>query len=1763
MYSWRPSTPPLGAQRGSHGARAKERKAGPRFAEAVEEICRLDDEQLTAAALRPHQAEAQAQPEADTDTEDAAEAGDALAEQEAAEAAGGLEAADAELHSGEPGVAPAADADLPLPAQAGEEAAAEALPEAAVEEAQAADSDHDDDDDDEPLAKRFRSGGESKPAVPEVRVKRKYVRRKFKDAEKGPGATTDVVAGAGGQDGRRALGRKKDGAVVAAEQADGVQPVEEMEKKRPGRRRKAVPATSLPANVGGNGDPEHGAVVAPLPALESGSVGDGSVAELPRKRGRPRRAGASAAADAAAQPDSMQPAAAPVRVGTLKRRGRQRRKQEAETPAVDAEETTSDRVSDLPVGGEETYSSGPEDGAATVPYEEVCDAMAQDVAVKVEQRGGEDQPVQQEDCEQRPGRKPPRDRSGVGEKAEAKLPPVAQRKETVDGGAAWKEVPLTKPASKVQVKLLPKNGKKSDSSARAKPTTPAPDRKRGAAAEEGRKGPLSYRALLRPSPSEVAERLKRDSDGAKLGAQLLESPNDSAPPKSMMRSLLDAALAKQGQRAMPVGVTSPPPLTSPTQDLSNNLAAAGKAFKGPAAGVIKALESPPVSQSNLQQPSSASHAPPDEPARRRSRWGPPLACDQATVDNDDHTSAQMQKVPSTPPTHSTSAAGGVARATFEGMLDTLTRTKDSIGRVTRQALECGRLGIADQIMRSLERRLQNENNLYKRVDLFFLIDSITQISHKDKEAPSARTFLKLVEASLPRLLSLAAPIGPNASENRKQCLRVLTLWLERNTLPDAVLKHFIKEIEAHNAAAANELPRRVARAERALDDPLRELSGLGVDEYGSMAGMKLPEGLVLAKDDVDEDDEDGPKLASPAALLDIVKTDLSQAAGLDDLAANGAAGVEGPMENGSVPPPPPGQPSDPPPPPSSPPPPSPARLESSPRRGPAISIPSPLARSYSSEQLYTPSVAAAASPASLPLPPAGGPARPPLLLQPFPPPPLSSGFSGNGNGQQYSCPPFQHGQPPAPMPTPPPPAGPSQPLHHPWQPNPLQQQLSQPSAPQEKQHPWQRASAAQEAAASASHAGTRPSSESGHQGQPSTGSRPLSNGSAPTPGNPSAHHHPRPPMPPLPGMGHPVAPPPYPPPPPPPGPYLQQPMPGPPGFYSGPSFPPQLQGPYPPPPLPPLGGPPAPPPPGQHGYPHPPLLQQHWPVLPVRGGQQQQQHGPRGPRLPGPPMPPKQGATARPTAPMPVDCVLPGAIKQTAGAPCAKGQDFTAGYELIRMLKALPSASSTESQTCMPAKEWRDCPGSLWQGAGLFCVGRCRRYLCCCSRCRRRRCGWGALQPSEPAAGVARSGQRGACGRAAPAPAPPGVFASHYDEGRLTRIADPDPLWAALAARSMAAYDSIERASGLRFHHAPGSLRVTPFYGQPGDTLHKAYKEGLVNGAPVELITVSEHLEARFPYLRFSDNDAAVLETGGAGYINPRALVAAQLRLAAQAQADIARETVLSLERRAAGLVAVHTHEGSIYLARKVLVAADAWTNDVLRNSGFQLLDLRPQASCVLMAELGPSEASRLRSMPSLIYRLASHPFLHSVYACPPLTYPDGKTYLKIGGTVWDPIFRHSHADLATWFQSSGRQEEAVALREALLFLLPGLQVESFSSKPCVVTYTQHKHPYIDTLDGNDATIYVASGGSGAAAKSSVEIGRIAAMLVQTGTWNSNVDRRSFRAVHADRPPIGAQSEKVGNGSYSLFFPRKRYTPVVGRAAGRNIISVEKFVSIF
>lgn len=351
-----------------------------------------------------------------------------------------------------------------------------------------------------------------------------------------------------------------------------------------------------------------------------------------------------------------------------------------------------------------------------------------------------------------------------------------------------------------------------------------------------------------------------------------------------------------------------------------------------------------------------------------------------------------------------------------------------------------------------------------------------------------------------------------------------------------------------------------------------------------------------------------------------------------------------------------------------------------------------------------------------------------------------------------------------------------------------------------------------------------------------------------------------------------------------------------------------------------------------------------------------------------------------------------------------------------------------------------------------------------------------------------------------------GVFASHYDQGRITRILDPSPLWGKLARESIAQYPVIESESGVVFHHRVGCLRATDIAERVVDidACAAAYQ-------PPHRRLDAADCQATYPFLAFSDDFVAWDEKGEAGYINPRQLIEAQLTAAQARGATVIREIVDTLDSSGDG-VAIRTREGSELRAGKALLTTGGYSNILLQRK----LNLPTKSHTILLAEIPAEEIEGLRGMPSIISSF-DHPEIESLYMLPPVRYPDGKTYIKLGPSGRDEQFfdaRENDRELLPWFQSDGNAVTAADLKAALQRMIPDLQALSYQTVPCLITYSAHGNPYIDALEAG--RLYVTTAGNGMGAKSSDEIGRMGALLCATDEWRSDLNREDFRAVYAD-----------------------------------------------
>jgi sarcosine oxidase len=363
-----------------------------------------------------------------------------------------------------------------------------------------------------------------------------------------------------------------------------------------------------------------------------------------------------------------------------------------------------------------------------------------------------------------------------------------------------------------------------------------------------------------------------------------------------------------------------------------------------------------------------------------------------------------------------------------------------------------------------------------------------------------------------------------------------------------------------------------------------------------------------------------------------------------------------------------------------------------------------------------------------------------------------------------------------------------------------------------------------------------------------------------------------------------------------------------------------------------------------------------------------------------------------------------------------------------------------------------------------------------------------------------------------------GPFASHYDSGRITRGIDAKREWATLARRSIAEYPVIEQATNTIFHRPSGVVFVRN--DQAGIDKVTGVAEAL--GLEVQVGPVATTL-ADVPELTFPPDWTAIREAGPAGAIDPRLMVNAQLDAAEANGALVARDTVVSLRPAPSGSPGqagyeVLTESGRTHQARNVIVAAGSYSNHFLSEP--LAVGVRPEA--VVIGEISDAEAERLSTMPSVLY-LLDHDELDDVYVVPPVRYPDGKQYIKIGGSGRSAPLLTSAAEMNAWMRSDEANDQLAAMRGVLESILADVTFLSWATKPCLITDTASGLPYIDRLDSG---VTVAFGGNGHAAKSADAIGALAAGLALSGgEWtDTELDATAFNAQFGRYdPPTGSR----------------------------------------
>lgn len=341
-----------------------------------------------------------------------------------------------------------------------------------------------------------------------------------------------------------------------------------------------------------------------------------------------------------------------------------------------------------------------------------------------------------------------------------------------------------------------------------------------------------------------------------------------------------------------------------------------------------------------------------------------------------------------------------------------------------------------------------------------------------------------------------------------------------------------------------------------------------------------------------------------------------------------------------------------------------------------------------------------------------------------------------------------------------------------------------------------------------------------------------------------------------------------------------------------------------------------------------------------------------------------------------------------------------------------------------------------------------------------------------------------------------GPFGSFHDAGRITRAIATDPVWAEVSRRSVARYRDLETRSGLAFFTRCGAVMAGPPMGPGADfmasTLRTARDLNL-DHAPLS----NAALARRLPMFRFAGGADGVWDPTG-GIVNPRAMRLAEERLAVAAGAEVVVDTVV---QRDGSDVSLARH--GRMSAGHIIVATGAY-------AAMGTLSAQPElkvyARTVLLAEVSEQDATALADMPSLIFWPEGMDY--DLYLLPPIRYPDGRLYIKIGGEGDSPRL-HTEAEARSWFQSPGSAAAGRTLASVLRAVMPALKIAALQTQSCAVSFTPTGHPVIDRISER---VTLLAGGNGAGAKCADELGRLGAITAMGGDPGNEIAGADFTA---------------------------------------------------
>jgi sarcosine oxidase len=254
-----------------------------------------------------------------------------------------------------------------------------------------------------------------------------------------------------------------------------------------------------------------------------------------------------------------------------------------------------------------------------------------------------------------------------------------------------------------------------------------------------------------------------------------------------------------------------------------------------------------------------------------------------------------------------------------------------------------------------------------------------------------------------------------------------------------------------------------------------------------------------------------------------------------------------------------------------------------------------------------------------------------------------------------------------------------------------------------------------------------------------------------------------------------------------------------------------------------------------------------------------------------------------------------------------------------------------------------------------------------------------------------------------------------------------------------------------------------------------------------------EEMRRRWPQFAFADSDVGLLDRDG-GALRPEQAICAACREAARLGAEILPSTaVLGIDIEGGG-VRVDTG-GTIIRANRAVLAAGAWTNDLLPEAGLPL-------------EVRRAIMTWFRGTPAELYLPGRLPvFIVEGEGIGGWGVPDVDGLgLKLGHDDASAVRRLSRPEDNSPVVASGETAPSSALCRAIF---PGLDPRPAHVQVCMTTHTPDQGFVVGPMPGAEHVTLMA-GFSGHGFKHAAGLGEIAAQLTAEG--GTGYDLRPFRA---------------------------------------------------